>query len=122
MSLGSGSDTESLIDVALQPTRRRQSKVPLRERATRVFSAKAELPISSSDTWRGALELCQRGLRCRMGAAAGVQDTIPVAEWLVTACGDIEEPVEFHGGIISASVAARTLLQVLRNVFRSGDS
>ena len=36
----------------------------------------------------------------------------------MTACGDIQEPVEFHGGIISASVAPRTGLQALRNVFR----
>ena len=38
-----------------------------------------------------------------MWAAARVQDSNPVGEWLVTACGDIQEPVEFHGGIISAS-------------------
>ena len=53
-----------------------------------------------------------------MWAAAGVQDSNPVCEWLVTACGDIQDPVDLHGGVISASVAARTGLQALRNIFK----
>ena len=49
--------------------------------------------------------------------SAGVQDSSRVTEWLVASCGEVQEPVEFHGGIKSASVAVRTGLQVLRNVF-----
>ena len=53
---------------------------------------KPELPISAPEMWQSASEICQQG--------------------------DIQEPVEFHGGIISASVAVRTGWQSLRNVFR----
>ena len=39
----------------------------------------------------------------------------------MTACGDIPEPVDFHGGIVSASVAARTGLQREWGIMSEGD-
>ena len=130
MSQGSGSDTEFLTDIVPQPTSKRLALVSSGEvaavqgaqregdvcfpRAKRVGAVPAGFPLPRqlrNQKW-SPLNVPM------MWAAAGVQDSNPVCEWLVTACGDIQEPVDFHGGIISASVAARTGLQVLRNFFR----
>ena len=140
MSQGSGSDTESLTDIVHQPTWRRLVLVSSREAAVQGAQREgdavprearaADFFIRDVARRVGAVPVgspLPRQLRNQrwsplnvpvMWAAAGVLDSNPVCEWLVTACGDIPEPVDFHGGIVSASVAARTGLQALRSVFR----
>ena len=54
-----------------------------------------------------------------MWSAAGQEVSTPVLEWLVGAAGAITEPVQFHGGEIPASEAARVGWLSLRGVMRN---
>ena len=54
-----------------------------------------------------------------MWSAAGQEVSTPVLEWLVGAAGAITEPVQFHGGEIPASEAARVVWLSLRGVMRN---
>ena len=92
MSQGSGSDTESLTDLA--PGRR--LVLVSRWRESKVCKGRGGVDVSRearvADFVRerhGELELCQRGLHCQHSSAirasdvSGVQDSKPVCQWLV---------------------------------------